>query len=100
MLRKALTGIKTSIEEDHNLPSREVCALPVDTDQCNLPELGRASISNTSSQGLITAQRHIAGIMATRRIVASEKTILEKDDTVGSSPPAGETTSVAPAVPT
>ena len=37
--------------------------------------------------------------MATRRIVASEKTILEKDDTVGASPPASQKTSIAPAVP-
>ncbi len=37
--------------------------------------------------------------MATRRIVAGEKTILEKDDTVGASPPANETSSIAPAVP-
>ncbi|RKU46149.1 vacuolar ATPase assembly integral membrane protein vma21 [Coniochaeta pulveracea] len=37
--------------------------------------------------------------MATRRIVASEKTILEKDDHVGSSPAASEKSSIAPAVP-
>ncbi|KAJ9164588.1 hypothetical protein NKR19_g1206 [Coniochaeta hoffmannii] len=38
--------------------------------------------------------------MATRRIVASEKTILEKDDHMGSSPAASEKSSIAPAVPT
>lgn len=38
--------------------------------------------------------------MASLRINPSEKTILEKDDTVGSSPPAGERSIVAPAVPT
>jgi hypothetical protein len=38
--------------------------------------------------------------MATRRIVATEKTILEKDDHVGSSPAASERSSIAPAVPT
>lgn len=37
--------------------------------------------------------------MATRRIVASEKTILEKDDRVGSSPAAGEKSNITPAVP-
>ncbi|KAF6808265.1 vma21-like domain-containing protein [Colletotrichum musicola] len=37
--------------------------------------------------------------MATRRIVASEKTILEKDDHVGSSPAAGEKSNITPAVP-
>ncbi|CAK7214752.1 vacuolar ATPase assembly integral membrane protein vma21 [Sporothrix bragantina] len=37
--------------------------------------------------------------MATRRLAAGEKTILEKDDTVGSSPPASQKTSIAPAVP-
>ncbi|KAF4913945.1 Vacuolar ATPase assembly integral membrane protein VMA21 [Colletotrichum viniferum] len=38
--------------------------------------------------------------MATRRIVASEKTILEKDDSVGASPAAGEKSNITPAVPT
>lgn len=38
--------------------------------------------------------------MATRRIVATEKSILEKDDSIGASPPANERSSVAPAVPT
>ncbi|KAH8675572.1 vacuolar ATPase assembly integral membrane protein VMA21 [Xylariales sp. PMI_506] len=38
--------------------------------------------------------------MATRRIIASEKTILEKDDNIGSSPAANEKSSIAPAVPT
>ncbi|GKT42372.1 vacuolar basic amino acid transporter 2 [Colletotrichum spaethianum] len=38
--------------------------------------------------------------MATRRIVASEKTILEKDDVVGSSPAAGDKSNITPAVPT
>ncbi|KAB5580178.1 vacuolar ATPase assembly integral membrane protein VMA21 [Coniochaeta sp. 2T2.1] len=38
--------------------------------------------------------------MATRRIVASEKTILEKDDHVGSSPAASEKSNIGPAVPT
>ncbi|TEA21233.1 Vacuolar ATPase assembly integral membrane protein VMA21 [Colletotrichum sidae] len=37
--------------------------------------------------------------MATRRIVASEKTILEKDDHIGTSPAAGEKSNIAPAVP-
>lgn len=37
--------------------------------------------------------------MATRRIVASEKTILEKDDVVGSSPAAGDKSNITPAVP-
>ncbi|EXF75481.1 vacuolar ATPase assembly integral membrane protein vma21 [Colletotrichum fioriniae] len=37
--------------------------------------------------------------MATRRIVASEKTILEKDDVVGASPAAGDKSNIAPAVP-
>ena len=38
--------------------------------------------------------------MATRRIVASEKTLLEKDDTIGASPAASEKSNIAPAVPT
>jgi hypothetical protein len=38
--------------------------------------------------------------MATRRIVASEKTILEKDDHIGSSPAADQKSNIAPAVPT
>ncbi len=37
--------------------------------------------------------------MATRRIVASEKTILEKDDSIGASPAANQPSSIAPAVP-
>lgn len=37
--------------------------------------------------------------MAARRLAAGEKTILEKDDTVGASPPAGEKSNIAPAVP-
>jgi len=37
--------------------------------------------------------------MATRRIVASEKTILEKDDSIGSSPAANEKSNISPAVP-
>ncbi|CAK7565573.1 MAG: vacuolar ATPase assembly integral membrane protein vma21 [Sporothrix epigloea] len=37
--------------------------------------------------------------MATRRLAAGEKTILEKDETVGASPPANAKSSVAPAVP-
>ncbi|KAL1893767.1 vacuolar ATPase assembly integral membrane protein vma21 [Sporothrix stenoceras] len=37
--------------------------------------------------------------MAARRLAASEKTILEKDDTVGASPPANEKSNIAPAVP-
>ncbi|KDN67041.1 putative VMA21-like domain-containing protein [Colletotrichum sublineola] len=37
--------------------------------------------------------------MATRRIVASEKTILEKDDVVGPSPAAGDKSNISPAVP-
>ncbi|KUI66350.1 Vacuolar ATPase assembly integral membrane protein vma-21 [Cytospora mali] len=38
--------------------------------------------------------------MASRRIISSEKTILEKDDHVGSSPAADQQSSIAPAVPT
>ncbi|KAI9806846.1 MAG: vacuolar ATPase assembly integral membrane protein vma21 [Piccolia ochrophora] len=38
--------------------------------------------------------------MATRRIISSEKTVLEKDDHDARSPPASEKTSIAPAVPT
>ncbi|KAK4042534.1 VMA21-like domain-containing protein [Parachaetomium inaequale] len=38
--------------------------------------------------------------MATRRIVSQEKTLLEKDDSIGSSPAANEKSSIAPAVPT
>ncbi|KAK7745352.1 vacuolar ATPase assembly integral membrane protein vma21 [Cytospora paraplurivora] len=38
--------------------------------------------------------------MATQRIISSEKTILDKDDTVGSSPAADQRSSIAPAVPT
>ena len=38
--------------------------------------------------------------MATRRIISQEKTILEKDDTIGSSPAADEKSNIAPAVPT
>jgi vacuolar ATPase assembly integral membrane protein VMA21 len=37
--------------------------------------------------------------MATRRIVSSEKTFLEKDDTTDFSPSAGEKSNIAPAVP-
>ncbi|KAI6373964.1 vacuolar ATPase assembly integral membrane protein vma21 [Pyricularia grisea] len=37
--------------------------------------------------------------MATRRIVATEKSILEKDDHVGSSPAASEKSNITPAVP-
>ncbi|KAH6853690.1 VMA21-like domain-containing protein [Chaetomium sp. MPI-CAGE-AT-0009] len=38
--------------------------------------------------------------MATRRIISQEKTILEKDDNIGSSPAADEKSNIAPAVPT
>jgi hypothetical protein len=38
--------------------------------------------------------------MATRRIISQEKTLLEKDDTIGSSPAAHEKSNIAPAVPT
>lgn len=38
--------------------------------------------------------------MATRRIISDGKTILEKDDTVGSSPAADQQSNIAPAVPT
>ncbi|KAK4464902.1 hypothetical protein QBC42DRAFT_262585 [Cladorrhinum samala] len=37
--------------------------------------------------------------MATRRIISQEKSILEKDDHVGSSPAASEKSNIAPAVP-
>lgn len=38
--------------------------------------------------------------MATRRIVSTEKSILEKDDSIGASPAAGEKSNISPAVPT
>lgn len=38
--------------------------------------------------------------MATRRIISQEKTILEKDDSIGSSPAAHVKSDIAPAVPT
>lgn len=38
--------------------------------------------------------------MATRRIISNEKTILDKDDTVGASPAASEKSNITPAVPT
>jgi vacuolar ATPase assembly integral membrane protein VMA21 len=38
--------------------------------------------------------------MATRKIVASEKAILENDDSIGSSPAANEKSNISPAVPT
>ncbi|KAH6646347.1 vacuolar ATPase assembly integral membrane protein VMA21 [Truncatella angustata] len=37
--------------------------------------------------------------MATRRIVSTEKSILEKDDNIGSSPAANEKSNISPAVP-
>ncbi|KAI0137061.1 VMA21-like domain-containing protein [Xylariales sp. AK1849] len=37
--------------------------------------------------------------MTSRRIVSTEKSILEKDDRIGSSPAANEQSSIAPAVP-
>ncbi|KAL2124510.1 hypothetical protein VTJ04DRAFT_875 [Mycothermus thermophilus] len=37
--------------------------------------------------------------MATRRIISQEKTLLEKDDTVGASPAADQKSDIAPAVP-
>ncbi|KAK4185980.1 VMA21-like domain-containing protein [Podospora australis] len=37
--------------------------------------------------------------MATRRIISQEKTLLEKDDSIGSSPAANEKSNIAPAVP-
>ncbi|KAK5663343.1 hypothetical protein OQA88_3771 [Cercophora sp. LCS_1] len=37
--------------------------------------------------------------MATRRIVSQEKSLLEKDDRIGSSPAAGEKSNISPAVP-
>ncbi|KAA8636034.1 hypothetical protein SMACR_04603 [Sordaria macrospora] len=37
--------------------------------------------------------------MATRRIISQEKTLLEKDDRIGSSPAASEKSNIAPAVP-
>ena len=37
--------------------------------------------------------------MATRRIISSEKPVLEKDDTTDFSPPAGEKSNITPAVP-
>ncbi|KAK3695089.1 VMA21-like domain-containing protein [Podospora appendiculata] len=38
--------------------------------------------------------------MATRRIVSQEKSLLEKDDRIGSSPAANEKSNITPAVPT
>ncbi|KAK4111919.1 vacuolar ATPase assembly integral membrane protein VMA21 [Canariomyces notabilis] len=38
--------------------------------------------------------------MATRRIISQEKTLLEKDDRIGSSPAANEKSNIRPAVPT
>ncbi|ORY66196.1 vacuolar ATPase assembly integral membrane protein VMA21 [Pseudomassariella vexata] len=38
--------------------------------------------------------------MTSSRIVASEKSILEKDDSIGASPAAGEKSNISPAVPT
>ncbi|AEO70319.1 f4f913a0-3bdb-4e1c-a946-88d9fc09f5b3 [Thermothielavioides terrestris] len=38
--------------------------------------------------------------MATRRIISQEKTLLEKDDTIGASPAANEKSNISPAVPT
>jgi hypothetical protein len=38
--------------------------------------------------------------MATRRIISQEKTLLEKDDSIGSSPAANEKSNITPAVPT
>ena len=37
--------------------------------------------------------------MATRRIISQEKSLLEKDDRIGSSPAAGEKSNISPAVP-
>ncbi|TPX08919.1 uncharacterized protein E0L32_009623 [Thyridium curvatum] len=37
--------------------------------------------------------------MSSRRIISSEKTILEKDDAVGASPAASQQSNIAPAVP-
>ncbi|KAK0632440.1 vacuolar ATPase assembly integral membrane protein VMA21 [Immersiella caudata] len=37
--------------------------------------------------------------MATRRIISQEKSLLEKDDCIGSSPAAGEKSNITPAVP-
>ncbi|KAK0734095.1 hypothetical protein B0T26DRAFT_635831 [Lasiosphaeria miniovina] len=37
--------------------------------------------------------------MASRRIISQEKTLLEKDDSIGSSPAANEKSNIAPAVP-
>jgi len=37
--------------------------------------------------------------MATRRIIAQEKTLLEKDDSIGASPAASEKSNISPAVP-
>ncbi|KAK4447608.1 VMA21-like domain-containing protein [Podospora aff. communis PSN243] len=37
--------------------------------------------------------------MATRRIISQEKSLLEKDDRIGSSPAAGEKSNITPAVP-
>ncbi|KAK3942709.1 vacuolar ATPase assembly integral membrane protein VMA21 [Diplogelasinospora grovesii] len=37
--------------------------------------------------------------MATRRIISQEKTLLEKDDRIGSSPAANEKSNITPAVP-
>lgn len=38
--------------------------------------------------------------MATRRIISTEKTILDKDDIVGNSPAASQQSDIKPAVPT
>ncbi|PKS06360.1 hypothetical protein jhhlp_007108 [Lomentospora prolificans] len=38
--------------------------------------------------------------MSTQRIISTEKSILDKDDHVGASPPASESSSIRPAVPT
>ncbi|KAK3337207.1 VMA21-like domain-containing protein [Cercophora scortea] len=38
--------------------------------------------------------------MATRRIISQEKSLLEKDDRIGSSPSASEKSNITPAVPT
>jgi len=42
--------------------------------------------------------KHTQPAMATRRII-SEKSLLEKDDRIGSSPAAGEKSNISPAVP-
>lgn len=60
----------------------------------------RLSQNQVTSDIAICTHTHHPATMATRRIISSEKTILDQDDHDGSSPAADQKSNISPAVPT